>query len=419
MGHKYLRKNITFWIPMSKSRSKSTFQVSFRSTLFIGQIFSLIPVLGVFSNNVDDVRFVLTSWKCVYGFVSLLGQFFVVIMTTINLFHLNTTIAGTAQVIYCAAACITIVMFFQIAKSWPNLVQHIAHTLTMKCNVTCAIVLFLTLVQHILSLFLAFAGSSIYYHQYTFYEGFVRYFYPWLFNYVPYSPVLGVLIQCLQIQGTFIWNFADMFIICMSFYLTSRLNHVNKKLLAAQGKYLPETFWRGRREDYGRTTQLVRKFDEVISGIIFITFTNNLFSICYQLYNTLEYAFNYGIKGTEEYSNHDQRISLLGGYEAVVFYSYSLVFLIVRSTAVSLIASEVNSASMVPAPILYDVPSPVYGVEVQRFLDQVNGEKVALSGLQFFSITRGLLLNIAGTIVTYELVMFQFNIPYSADNSTI
>ncbi|CAK1600233.1 unnamed protein product [Parnassius mnemosyne] len=99
----------------------------------------------------------------------------------------------------------------------------------------------------------------------------------------------------------------------------------------------------------------------------------------------------------------------MGGYEAAAYFLFSLVYLITRSVAVSLIASQVNTASTVPAPVLYDVPSPVYCIEVQRFLDQVHGNKVALSGLQFFSVTRSLLLTVAGTIVTYELVMFQFN----------
>ncbi|OWR54379.1 putative chemosensory receptor 1 [Danaus plexippus plexippus] len=56
--------------------------------------------------------------------------------------------------------------------------------------------------------------------------------------------------------------------------------------------------------------------------------------------------------------------------------------------------------------------------DVQRFLDQVTGDKIALTGLQFFRVTRKLLLNIAGTIVTYELVMFQFDTTTSNELGT-
>ncbi|XP_026323293.1 gustatory receptor for sugar taste 64f-like [Hyposmocoma kahamanoa] len=285
-------------------------------------------------------------------------------------------------------------------------------------DVNCFIVLSLALFEHILSLLSAFAGAMVCYPNINLYEGFSRHFYPWVFDYLPFSWVLGPLTQFFHFQATFIWNFTDLFVICISYYLTSRLEQVNKKLLSAQGKYLPEAFWRTSREDYGRVTQMVRRVDDVTSGIVFISFANNLFFICLQLFNTLED----GIKGTGECSSrvpgNTHHAKLLGGYEAATYFLFSLVFLISRSVAVSLIASRVNSASNTPATVLYDVPSPVYCVEVQRFLDHVNGDNVALSGLQFFSVTRGLLLTVAGTIITYELVMVQFNSPSSSNSTT-
>ncbi|OWR48677.1 putative chemosensory receptor 1 [Danaus plexippus plexippus] len=314
------------------------------------------------------------------------------------------------------------VVFFRIAISWPDLVHHIEKveqldpnydmTLKFKCNFTCAVVFILASVEHILSLLSAIAASTACDTEDLTYERFVKYFYPWVFNFLPYSLILGAMTQFVHFQSTFIWNFSDLFVICMSYYLTSRLQNVNNKLLFAQGK----VFWKTIREDYGRAVQLVRRVDDVINGITFISFANNLFFICLQLFNTLED----GVKGNNECNNNINKRStnIFGGYEAAAYFVFSLIYLISRSVAVSLIASQVNTASNAPAPVLYDVPSPVYCVEVQRFLDQVNGDKVALSGLEFFSVTRGLLLTVAGTIVTYELVMFQFKDTPSGENIT-
>lgn len=47
--------------------------------------------------------------------------------------------------------------------------------------------------------------------------------------------------------------------------------------------------------------------------------------------------------------------------------------------------------------------------QVQRFYYEVCKDVVALSGMRFFQLTRGLLLSIAGTIITYELVLIQFH----------
>ncbi|CAF4830781.1 unnamed protein product [Pieris macdunnoughi] len=426
-------KNTSYWMPIKRNKvdvselkpakSPATFRESLRATLIIGQAFSLIPVIGVFRST-SDVRFTWLSWKFLYLFLSLCGQIFITIMCIHKVVNSQTSLNGTTPIIFYSTTCITMLMFLQVARKWPDLARYAAKIeeldpnydtkLTYKCNGTCAIVLALALLEHILSLLSAFASAMVCFPDMSLYEGFVKHFYPWVFNYLPYSPLLGFMTQFLHFQSTFIWNFSDLFVICMSYYLTSRLEHVNMKLLAAQGKYLPEVFWRTTREEYGRAAQLVRKVDDVISGVIFISFANNLFFICLQLFNTLEH----GIKGTSECSSRNQGSTVFGGYEAAIYFLFSLIYLMARSIAVSLIASQVNAASNTPAPVLYDVPSPVYCVEVQRFLDQVNGDKVALSGLQFFSVTRGLLLTVAGTIVTYELVMFQFNSPQDGATNT-
>lgn len=54
------------------------------------------------------------------------------------------------------------------------------------------------------------------------------------------------------------------------------------------------------------------------------------------------------------------------GYEQAVYFLYSFSFLLIRSLAVSLIASKVHTASRTPAEYLYDVPSTAYCHEVDE-----------------------------------------------------
>lgn len=44
-----------------------------------------------------------------------------------------------------------------------------------------------------------------------------------------------------------------------------------------------------------------------------------------------------------------------------------------------------------------------------RFLVQVTSEEVALTGFNMFNVTRSLLLTVAGTILTYEVVLVQLH----------
>lgn len=81
-----------------------------------------------------------------------------------------------------------------------------------------------------------------------------------------------------------------------------------------------------------------------------------------------------------------------------------------------------------------NLPTSLWNIEVERFLEQLTSEKVALTGMQFFTITKSLILKvkldvsfvyfffrlklftklmtctfqIVGTVVTYELVMLKF-----------
>lgn len=109
-------------------------------------------------------------------------------------------------------------------------------------------------------------------------------------------------------------------------------------------------------------------------------------------------------------------------HEQAIYFLYSFAFLLTRSLAVSLIASKVHTASRVTAEYLYDVPSSTYcnevdemhlirmtlainvlgklyvsnhGFQVQRFLNQIYGDEVALTGLQFFNVKRGLVLTVS------------------------
>ncbi|CAB3221020.1 unnamed protein product [Arctia plantaginis] len=117
--------------------------------------------------------------------------------------------------------------------------------------------------------------------------------------------------------------------------------------------YLPPSTWGTLREDYNRATRLIRRFDDVFGGLVLLSFATNLFWICLQIFNIL---------------------GLFQGYEHPIF---TTSVLITRFTTMCLSAASVNVASMVPASALYRVTSCSYSIEM------------------------------AGTILTYELVLLQ------------
>ena len=94
--------------------------------------------------------------------------------------------------------------------------------------------------------------------------------------------------------------------------------------------------------------------------------------------------------------------------ERVYFY-YSISFLICRTSALFLFASNIYENSRKPLKITRMVPNDSWTQEVERFNDQIYSETNALSGMNFFYLTRSVLFGLAGTILTYELVMVQYD----------
>uniref|UniRef100_A0A2A4JH60 Gustatory receptor n=1 Tax=Heliothis virescens TaxID=7102 RepID=A0A2A4JH60_HELVI len=394
-----------------KEKPYTTFQTAMRMILLIGQCFGLNPVQGINEKDASKLRFKLLSWRCLYTFISLIGQFIMAFALFLSLIKETSSTVDTAS----NFAFTTTILFFHIATKWPKLCMHIAKVesvdpntdtkLGKKFHIAFFVVLTLALMEHILS---ELHGISIALDcdpDTPLYESYMKHSFQWLFALIPYSDFVGILFHFSNLQCTFNWNFADVFVICMSMYLTVRLEQVNQRIIAAKDKNSPSSFWRTMREDYNRSVHLVRQVDKIIGGVVFISFASNLFFVCSQLLHTLAG----GIKASQRCKpeiGSDRRIFY--GYEHSIYFVFSFAFLVIRSLAVSLTAAKVHAASLEPAYALYDVSSANYCLEVERFLDQIHGDTVALSGLQFFHVKRGLVLTIAGTIVTYELVLMQF-----------
>lgn len=99
-----------------------------------------------------------------------------------------------------------------------------------------------------------------------------------------------------------------------------------------------------------------------------------------------------------------------------------------RILMMTLFAADINEESRKPAKILRSIPSSGFCSEVSmrrksikqklffiliqanRFLEEVTHSKICLTGMKFFSLTRSLIISVAGTIVTYEIVLIQFQL---------
>ncbi|XP_068902813.1 gustatory receptor for sugar taste 64f-like [Tenebrio molitor] len=146
--------------------------------------------------------------------------------------------------------------------------------------------------------------------------------------------------------------------------------------------------WKKMREEHYTLCKLCSFLDNKLSYIVLVSYGTNLYFILIQLFGSVRQ-----LKSTLR----------------KVYYFISFGFLITRLVSVSFYGSWINEESKKILPLLFSVPSSVYNAEVERFIDQVIKSNLIITGKNFFKITKGLILQIAGAIVTYELVLMQFN----------
>lgn len=85
-----------------------------------------------------------------------------------------------------------------------------------------------------------------------------------------------------------------------------------------------------------------------------------------------------------------------------------LIQLSFRMFSVCHFTAKLNEVASRTTQIINGVPVSNNSAEIKQFHDFLTTTKVALTGMGFFSLTKGLMLKLIGTIVTYELVLVQF-----------
>nr|WGC54961.1 gustatory receptor 3 [Psyttalia incisi] len=93
-----------------------------------------------------------------------------------------------------------------------------------------------------------------------------------------------------------------------------------------------------------------------------------------------------------------------------LYFFTSFAFLIGRTVAVTLFTARINDQSKLALPAIYNCPASSFNNETQRLQLQLSSDEVVMTGLKFFSITRNFMLAVAGAILTYEVILLQFNV---------
>ncbi|XP_047106494.1 gustatory receptor 5a for trehalose-like [Schistocerca piceifrons] len=244
--------------------------------------------------------------------------------------------------------------------------------------------------------------------------------FPSAYHYIGFSYWTSAWLATINTAATFSWNYMDLFLILISLALADRFEHFNQDIARVFDRAVPQKIWQRIRENYCSLAHLAHATNARINKIVLLSFTTNLYFICYQLLNMVIPVMLPSIYSPYCYPESSSfHFSLNPSMLEMVYRCWSFAYLVARTCAVSLSAARVYEKSHEPKRLLFLVHPKSYGVEVQRLLDQINSDEIALTGFNFFSITRTFMLTVAGTIVTYEIVLVQFNNVSNAQESNM
>ncbi|CAD0195244.1 unnamed protein product [Chrysodeixis includens] len=243
---------------------------------------------------------------------------------------------------------------------WPKLSAQISKieaadpntdtNLKTKFNVSCIVVLFLAFLEHMFSEIYTSSIAVDCEPDGPFYESSLKHRFTWLFSFMPYNNFIGFLMH-----------------------------------------NSPCSFWRTMREDYNRSVHLVRQVDNVIGGLVFTSFAK------VESVQHLDVDHNLLQITDRKVSGPDTR-----GYGGAQWTPILQCKTRISTDSKLLIFQYVISGCIKQQTGLCGVPweRPMSSSGLQRADDDDEDDDDDVISCRYTPI--------AGTIVTYELVLVQF-----------
>ncbi|XP_053955486.1 gustatory receptor for sugar taste 64f-like [Anastrepha ludens] len=380
-----------------------SFHQAVGKVLLFAEFFAVMPVKGVTASHPKQLSFSWTNIRTLYCLLFIIMTVIDLGFSINKLLHKPINFNSVEPLIFRSSIIVVCISAISLARKWPALIlywyeiesdlpeyltQMEKGRLAYKIKMVTIVAMMLSLGEHLMNII-----SNIHYSNYCSQtndpiEDFFLLTNQQLFLVFPYTIYLGIYGKIENILCTFIWNYMDCFVMLISLGLAAKFKQLNDNLFKFKGMQMPECFWSTRRKQYRNLCELCLRIDGAISLITMISFSNNLYFICVQLLRSL---------------------NKMPSFVHAAYFYFSLSFLIGRTLAVSLYTASIHDESRKPLRVLRCVPKESWCTEVKRFSEEINSDLVALSGMKFFYLTRKLVLSVAGTIVTYELVLIQFH----------
>ncbi|XP_070501279.1 gustatory receptor for sugar taste 64a-like [Chironomus tepperi] len=178
----------------------------------------------------------------------------------------------------------------------------------------------------------------------------------------------------------------------LSIGITTRFNqynHLFRKIIQNRHNECKPTIWRDLRTHYIQLLELTKFIDSHISGVVLISASHNMLTVLLKCF----FAFR------------PTRIDILD----TIYFWFFVVFLITRTFLVLYLPAMINEAACRPLTYIRQIPQDKWNSDMDRLHDIISIEapSIGFTGKQFFYITKGTILSMIGTIITFEIILLD------------
>lgn len=228
-----------------------TFHQAIYPVLIVAQCFGVMPVCNVTSKCPTGLSSTRKSLRFMFAVFVMMSCGLEAVFTITWTFGTHVEFGKMVILVFYVTNFMSFCCFMSLAKAWPTLMMRWhdvekklpqpvtkQQKLAMSVRVRRIAVIILTLsaVEHILSIISSVAVVLDCPRINNIIKAYYVHNFPQVFSFFSYSHLLGVYVKFIHVTSTFVWSYADLFIMIISCGLSSKFKQINERMLQDKGK---------------------------------------------------------------------------------------------------------------------------------------------------------------------------------------
>lgn len=235
---------------LRRNKCAGSFHEAFKYLACIAQFFGVMPVCNILTKCPLSLNFKWLSLKVFYSIFVTLSCLMETVCCIYWTFSTKVLFGKMVTLVFYITNLLSFITFIQLSTKWPRLMAkwheiekklpHQIDTSRMysKMRTTTILILSLSAIEHILSIISSFDAVMDCPKIKNIFQAYFVHNFPQIFTFFRYSHLLGVYVKFIHITSTFVWSFADLFIMMISCGLASMFYRINEKMREDKGKVI-------------------------------------------------------------------------------------------------------------------------------------------------------------------------------------